>query len=98
MLHSTNIQIETLLTDLFNLNDFNYNDGAINYLDMIYIGFVSSMEFEDMDGRERANITIFFMQLKKLIQNSNGLTEQDIKDLKQEKNKRIEVEYTFNPN
>ena len=74
-------QIETLLTGLLNLNDFNSNDGAINYLDTIYVGFVSSLECEEMEGRDRANITFFFLKLKKLIESSKDLTEQDIKKL-----------------
>lgn len=73
-------QIETLLNGLFDLNDFNSNEGAINTLELIYVGFVSSLEFEDMEGRERANLTFFFMKLKKLIENSKGLSKECIAD------------------
>ncbi len=87
MKNSENTQIETLLNGLFDLNDHNGNEGAINTLELIYMGFVSSLEFEDMDGRDRANITFFFMKLKKLIENSKGLSKEDIVDLKQANNK-----------
>lgn len=80
MKNSKNTQIETLLNGLFDLNDYNSNKGAINYLDTMYVGFVSSLEFEEMEGRDRANITFFFMLLKKLIENSKGLAKEDILD------------------
>ncbi len=80
MKNSENTQIETLLNGLFDLNDHNGNEGAINTLETIYVGFVSSMEFEDMDGRERANLTFFFLKLKKLIANSKGLAKVDTID------------------
>lgn len=79
---TTKKQIETLLNGLFDLNDFNGNEGAIDYLEIIYIGFNSSQECEEMEGRDRANLTLFFMKLKKLLESSEGLTKQDIIDFK----------------
>ncbi len=76
-----NTQIETLLKGLYDLNDYNGNQGAINYIELMYVGFVSSLEFEEMEGRDRANLTFFYMRLKELIEKSKGLTKEDILNL-----------------
>lgn len=71
-------QITTLLKGLHDLNDFNANEGAIDYLEMIFMGFVSSLEFEGMEGRDRANLTFFFMKLRNMVAISKGLTKEDV--------------------
>ena len=71
-------QIETLLNGLFDLNDYTGNEGATNYLDLIYIGFISSLECEEMEGRDRVNLTFYFLKLKQLIESSKGLSKEDI--------------------
>lgn len=78
MENSKNKQIANLLKGLHDINDFNANEGAVDYLEMIFTGFVSSLEFEDMEGRDRANLTFFFLKLKSLITNSKGLKKEDI--------------------
>lgn len=68
---TTQQQIIKLLT---NASEIKGGDKLVTDFETMYLGFVSSQVYDDMDGREREFMTLTFLQLQKALGYVSQLT------------------------
>ncbi|MBL7909524.1 MAG: hypothetical protein JNJ41_00550 [Bacteroidia bacterium] len=69
----TNDDVINIYNEIIKLNDWNGNQGAINYLEQFFCGWIQSNVSEETHGNQREAMTIFFFDLLNVLRMSKGL-------------------------
>ncbi len=68
-------KVNEVFNSLVKLNELKGNEGLLNDLEMLFLGFVQSDICEEMAGTHREVMTLMFFNLIKVIKSTYGLDE-----------------------
>ena len=67
---------EQILKHLVNASEIRGHECLISDFEFMYLGFVSSQQYDEMGIQERECITIMFLELQKALQKVAKITEE----------------------